>query len=139
VNWTRGEVAEVGGDGEITISYRGVDRVGLKSATQTITVKVAVTPPTVTAASASVKKGHRATFAFNVTAVTPTAQVIIQLRSRSGRTLSTHRFAGVPSNADMTRSFRVDLKKGVYEIRVGAVDEAGNEQTRRGSGTLTVR
>jgi hypothetical protein len=86
-----------------------------------------------------VKKGHRATFAFNVTAVTPTAQVIIQLRSRSGRTLSTHRFAGVPSNADMTRSFRVDLKKGAYEIRVGAVDEAGNEQTRRGSGTLTVR
>ena len=89
--------------------------------------------------STSVKKGHRATFAFNVTAVTPTAQVVIQLRSRSGKTLSTHRFSGVPTNAEMSRSFRVGLKKGEYHIRVGAVDEAGNKQTRRGSATLTVR
>jgi hypothetical protein len=139
VNWTQGEVAEIGGDGETTISYRGVDKVGLVSATQTITVKVASTPPTVTAVSTSVKKGHRATFAFNVTAVTPTAQVVIQLRSRSGKTLSTHRFSGVPTNAEMSRSFRVGLKKGEYHIRVGAVDEAGNKQTRRGSATLTVR
>jgi hypothetical protein len=138
-NWTRGETAQVGGDGEITISYRGVDKVGLKSATQTIPVKVASTPPTVTATNTSVKMGHTATFAFNVTAVTPTARIVIQLRSRSGRTLSTHRFSNVPTNAEMSRSFRVDLKKGKYDIRVGAVDEAGNEQTRRGSATLTVR
>jgi hypothetical protein len=138
-NWTPGEVAAVGGDGETTISYRGVDKVGLMSVTQTITVKVASTPPTVSATSTSVKKGHRATFAFNVTAVTPTAQVVIQLRSKSGRTLSTHHFSNVTANAEMSRAFRVHLKKGVYDIRVGAVDEAGNEQTRIGSATLTVR
>jgi hypothetical protein len=138
-NWTRGESAQVGGDGETTISYRGVDQVGLMSAAQTITVKVASTPPTVTAKDASVKSGHRATIAFNVTAVTPAAQVVIQLRSRSGKTLSAHRFSNVPTNAEMSRSFRVDLRKGSYEIRVGAVDEAGNEQTSRGSATLTVR
>jgi hypothetical protein len=137
--WMRGERAEVGGDGETTVSYRGVDNVGLTSATQSITVKVASTPPTATAANASVKKGHRATFRFNVTAVTPTVQVVIQLRSRSGKTLSTHRFGNVTANAAMSRSFHVDLKKGAYEIRVGAVDEAGNEQIRRGSATLTVR
>ena len=137
--WTRGERAEVGGDGVITVSYRGVDNVGLMSQTQTITVQVASTPPTVTAQNVSVKKGNRATFPFAVTAVTPTAGITIQLRSSSGRTLSTHRFAGVPTNAEVTRSFRVDLKKGKYDIRVGAVDEAGNEQTRRGSATLTVR
>jgi len=138
-NWTRGESAQVGGDGEITISYRGVDKVGLMSAVQTITVKVASTPPTVTATDTSVKKGHRATFAFYVSAVTPSAQVVIQLRSKRGKTLSTHRFINVPTNAGMSRSFLVDLKKGTYEIRVGAVDEAGNEQTIRGSATLTVR
>jgi len=138
-HWTQGEVAEVGRDGETTISYRGVDRVGLMSATQTIKVKVASTPPTVTATNSSVTKGHRAAFTFNVTAVTPTARIVIQLRSRSGKTLSTHRFSGVPTNAEMSRAFRVDLKKGKYDIRVGAVDEAGNEQTRRGSATLTVR
>ena len=139
VNWTRGESAQVGGDGEITISYRGVDKVGLMSAVQTITVKVASTSPTVTATDTSVKKGHRATFAFYVSAVTPSAQVVIQLRSKRGKTLSTHRFINVPTNAGMSRSFLVDLKKGTYEIRVGAVDEAGNEQTIRGSATLTVR
>ncbi len=138
-NWTRGESAQIGGDGETTISYRGVDKVGLVSAAQTITVKVASTPPTVTATDSTVKKGQRAIFGFNVTAVTPTAQVIIQLRSRSGRTLSTHRFSNVTTNAEMSRSFRVDLKKGTYSIRVGAVDAAGNEQTGRGSATLTVR
>ena len=139
LNWTRGEIARVGGDGETTILYRGVDKVGLTSATQTITVKVASTPPTVTATDTSVKRGDRATFTFDVTAVTPTAQVVIQLRSRSGRTLSTHRYSGVPTNAELSRSFRVNLEKGKYEIRVGAVDQVGNEQTRRGSATLTVR
>jgi hypothetical protein len=139
LNWTRGELAQVGGDGETTILYRGVDKVGLTSATQTITVKVASTPPTVTATDTSVKRGDRATFTFDVTAVTPTAQVVIQLRSRSGRTLNTHRYSGVPTNAELSRSFRVNLKKGKYEIRVGAVDQAGNEQTRRGPATLTVR
>ena len=138
-NWTRGESAQVGGDGEVTITSRGVDKVGLVSAAQTITVKVASTPPTVSATDTSVKKGHRATFAFNVTAVTPSAQVVIQLRSKSGKTLSTHRFSSVTTNAEMSRSFRVDLKKGTYDIRVGAVDEAGNEQTRKSSATLTVR
>ena len=139
VNWTRGESAQVGGDGETTVSYRGVDKVGLVSAVQTITVKVASTPPTVTAKDARAKSGHRAAFAFNVSAVTPTAQVVIQLRSMSGRTLSTHRFSNVTANADTLRSFRVDLTKGTYDIRVGAVDEAGNEQSSKGSATLTVR
>jgi len=67
-------VAQVGGDGEIAISYRGVDKAGLMSAAQTVAVKVASTPPTATAADTSVRKGQRATFACNVTAVTPAAR-----------------------------------------------------------------
>lgn len=139
VAWTRGETAAVGGDGLITVSYRGVDNAGLVSATQSITVRVASTPPTVRARDASVKKGRKATFRFNVTAVTPAAQIVIEVRSRSGRTLSTHRYARVTTNADVSRSLRVGLKKGSYVIRIGAVDEAGNVQSRRGTATLTVR
>ena len=138
--WTKGEVAAVGGDGEITVTYHGVDKVGIKSADQTIVVKVASTPPTVTAKNASVKKGHKATFKFTVTAVTPMAsRVVIQIRTKSGRTLSSHSYANVTTNAQAMRSFRVNLPKGKYNIRIGAVDQAGNEQTRRGSATLTVK
>ena len=138
VNWAKGETAQVGGDGETTISYRGVDKVGLVSATQTITVKVASTPPTVSAKNASVRSGGKATFRFNVTAVTPSANVVIELRTRSGRTLSTHRFANVTTKADVSRSFRVGLAEGTYNIRIGAVDQAGNEQTTKGAARLTV-
>ena len=137
--WTSGEVASVGGDGEITVTYHGVDKVGLMSADQTIMVMVASTPPTVTGGNVSVKKGKKATFHFNVTSVTPTAQVIIQIRTKSGRTVSTHHYANVTTGMDMTRSFKVNIKKGKYNIRIGAVDQAGNVQTRRGGGTLTVK
>ena len=137
-DWTKGEVASVGGDGEITITYHGVDKVGIMSADQTIMVKVASTPPTVTGANASVKKGKKATFKFNVTSVTPTGQVTIQIRTKSGRTLSTHHYNGVPTGAGQ-KSFTINLKKGKYNIRIGAVDQAGNVQTKRGTGTLTVK
>ena len=137
--WAMGETAEVGGDGEITVTYHGVDKVGIRSADQTITVKVASTPPTVTGGNASVKKGHKATFKYNVTAVTPTAQVIVQIRTKSGRTLSTHHYVDQTTNVDGSVSFTVNLPKGKYGIRIGAVDQAGNVQTKRGTGTLTVR
>ncbi len=86
--WTKGEQAQVGGDGEITITYRGVDNVGLMSANQTIVVKVASTPPTVTAQNATAKAGKlwkNPTITFNITAVTPTATAVIQIRTLNGK------------------------------------------------------
>ena len=140
-NWTKGEVASVGGDGEITVTYHGVDKVGLKSADQTIMVMVASTRPSLTGGNVSVRKGGRATFMFNITAVTPTAtSVVIEIRNKNtGRTYITKRYANVTTNSDQTRSFRVNLKKGKYNIRIGATDAAGNVQAKRGGGTLTVR
>jgi hypothetical protein len=138
-NWTTGEDAEVGGDGEITVTYRGVDNVGLMSANATIVVKVASTGPSVVGANASAKKGNKATFKFNVTSVTPQVRVVIQIRTKSGRTLSTHHYADQTTNLDGSVSFKIDLPKGKYDIRIGAVDQAGNVQTKRGTGTLTVR
>jgi hypothetical protein len=113
--WTTGETAEVDGDGEIAITYHGVDKVGIKSADQTITEKVASTPPTVTGGNATVKKGHKATFTYNVTAVTPTAQVIVQIRTESGRTLSTHHYADQTTNVDGSVSFKIDLPE--WQVR----------------------
>ena len=142
--WTKAnESAEVGGNSPkagTVVTYRGVDMVGIKSANATITVKVASTPPTVAANNASVTRGNKASFKFTVTAVTPKApRVIIQIRTRSGQTLSSHNFANVDTNAQVSRSFRINLPKGKYNIRISAVDEAGNVQTRRGAGTLTVK
>jgi hypothetical protein len=137
--WTKGEVAAVGGNGEITVTYHGVDKVGIVSANQTIMVKVASTGPSVKGANASAKKGKKATFKFNVTSVTPQVRVAIQIRTKSGRTVSTHNYANVTANSDQSRSFRVNYPKGKYNIRISAVDQAGNNQTMRGTGTLTVK
>ena len=142
--WTQGNQAQVGGDGVITITYHGVDNVGIVSANQTIEVKVASTPPTVTAQNASAKAGKQwknPTITFNITAVTPTATAVIQIRTLSGKTISTHHYANVPTGQDVSKTFTLNtgLKAGKYNIRVGAVDQAGNVQTKRGTATLTVR
>jgi len=138
--WTSGEDAEVGGNGVITVTYRGVDNVGLKSANATIVVKIASTPPTVTAQSAKAKSGKNPTITFNITAVTPSATAVIQIRTLGGRTISTHHYANVATGSDQSRRFTVTppLPPGKYNIRVGAVDMAGNVQTKRGSSTLIV-
>jgi hypothetical protein len=75
-----------------------------------------------------------------VTAVTPkAARVTVQIRTKSGKTLSTRRYFNVTTNSALTRSFKVNLKKGKYVIRVFAVDLAGNSAGVTGSGTLTVK
>jgi hypothetical protein len=138
--WTKGDTATISDNGEITVSFRAVDKVGIVSATETTVVKVSTTRPTVTGGDVTVKKGKKATFSFNVTAVTPTANnVVIEIRTKSGRTVSSHRFNNVPTNSDQTRAFKINLKKGKYNIRIGATDAAGNVQSKRGTGTLTVK
>jgi len=137
--WNKGEEAEIGGNGEITVTYHGVDKVGLKSADQTIVVKVASTGPSVKSWSTSAKKGTKATFKFNVTSFTPKVRVIIQIRTRDGRTVSTHSFANVTAGSDQMRSFVVNYPKGKYNIRISAIDQAGNHETQKGGGTLTVK
>ncbi len=99
------------------------------------------TRPSVTGGNVTVKKGHKATIRFNVTAVTPTAtSVVIEIRNKAtGKTYITKRYANVTTNSDQTRSFKVNLKKGKYNIRIGATDAAGNVQAKRGGGTLTVK
>jgi len=140
--WHQGETATITGNSPKTgtvVTYHGVDMVGIKSADQTITVKVAATPPSVVAFNTTVKRGHRATFRFTVTSVTPRANVTILIRSLTGQTLSSHTYDLLVSGSQNSRSFVVHLKKGRYFIRIGAVDEAGNTQVKRGTAMLTVK
>ncbi len=139
--WTKGEVASVGGDGEITVTYHGVDKVGIKSADQTIMVKVASTPPTVTAKNTSVKKGKKATFKFTVTAVTPMAsRVIIQIRTKSGRTLSSHSYANVTVNGRRCPSPSESTSRRASTTSASAPSIRPATSRREGaSATLTVK
>ena len=138
VNWTQGETARFSGDGPFTVRYRGVDNVGIRSEIKTTTVLVATTKPTVAAKNATVKRGHKAKIKFNVTAVTPRASVNILVRKK-GQTYLLKRYSGVGTNKWAARSFRVNLPKGTYLIRVDAVDLAGNAQTTRGAAKLIVK
>jgi hypothetical protein len=138
-NWTTGTSVTVSRNGATTVSYRAVDNVGLVSATQTVTVKVSTSPPVVTGGgNVAVRQGKKASFAFNVAANTPTCKVTIEIRSRDGRTLMTKNFVNVPTGSDQTRHFRIPLKPGRYDIRIGATDLAGQVQVPRATGTLTV-
>ena len=138
VTVNKGETAQIGGNGVITVNYRGVDKVGIRSAWLATTVSVATTGPKNAAKSAVVVKGHKATIKFKVTAVTPKASVNILIR-KNGVTKMLKRYSQVTTNAWVTRSFTVNLPKGTYLIRVDSVDLAGNVQTVRGQANLTVK
>ena len=142
-NWTKGNSAKISENGEITVSYRAVDKVGIVSATQTVKVWVSTTPPKVasTSGTITVKNGNRATFGFNVTAITPTVTLYIDIRDKAtGRTYIHKRFANVATNADGSRSFKVKMpKKGKFNYRISATDQAGNVQSVRGRGTIVVK
>jgi hypothetical protein len=137
--WTKSNIAAISQNGVITVSYRSISGSGVVEPTKSVTVKVSTTRPTITALSASVKRGHKVAIHFNITAVPPLASwVTIEIRTRSGHSLITKRYSNVTTNADMSKSIRINLPKGKYNIRVGAIDQAGNVQLTRGTGTLTV-
>ena len=133
--WTKGEVASVGGDGEITVTYHGVDKVGIMSANQTIMVKVATTGPSVDGRQRLREEGPQGHVQLQRHRGHP-ARSGSSSRSapRAAAPLSTHTYANVTANSDQSRSFTVNLKKGKYNIRISAVDQAGNNQTQRGTG-----
>ncbi len=140
VYWTRGDSAVVSQNGETTVSYRAVDRVGLVSPTASVTVKVSTTPPLVqTQRTVTVRSGRRVGIPFFVTSITPTALVKISIRTVRGLTVRTQVLNGQPTNVWVTGpTFRADLPAGRYKIRIGAIDAAGNIQAQTAFGWLKV-
>lgn len=130
--------AQVGGDGEITVIYRGVDNVGIRGENHTVVVKVATTGPSNQVKNATVKKGKNVTVKFKINAVTEKASVNILFR-KNGKTFMLKRYSQVTTNQWVSRTFRVNIAKGKYLIRVDATDLAGNVQLKRGQANLTVK
>jgi hypothetical protein len=139
-NWTIGNSAVISKNGVVTVSYRAVDKVGLVSATQTVTVKVSTTPPVVTGGgNVSVQMNHKAMFTFTVAANTPTCVVRIQITSKAnGHVFMNKNFSNVPTGSAQTRGFKITVPAGKYNIRIGATDQAHQVQVPRAVGTLTV-
>jgi hypothetical protein len=139
-NWTKGNSAIISANGETMVSYRSVSNAGaVEVAKVTGPVLVSTIAPLVTTEAASVKKGNKAKIHFAVASVTPlAATVVIEIR-QSGQTKIMHRYNNVTANTSQSKSFRVNLPKGKYWIRVGAVDQAGNVQATMAIARLTVR
>lgn len=136
--WTQGTTAVISGDGAITVRYRSVSGAGAAETAQQVIVKVARTRPRVAARDASVKRGKKVTIKFRVSAVTPRAAVTILVR-KNNKTRITKRYTAVATNTWQSRSFTVNLLKGTYQLRVNAVDQAGNTQAASGQATLRVK
>lgn len=70
----------------------------------------------------------------------PTARVVIRIRSKAGKMLKTLPAATVATNAAAKVTWaRCRLAPGTYRYQVLAVDAAGNAQSRIGAGNLRVR
>jgi hypothetical protein len=138
--WTKGNSAIISENGQVDVAYHAVDKVGIASADKHVTVMISTTPPVVSGGgNVSVKSGQKASFTFSVDANTPTCRVTIQITDKAtGRIYMNKNFKNVATGSDQTKGFKIPLKAGKYNIRIGATDLAGQTQVPRAVGTLTV-
>ena len=91
----KGEVAQIGGNGVITVNYRGVDKVGIRSDWKATTVSVSTTRPTVTRWQRHRQEGQEGDHSTSTSPRSRRRPTTSSSRSarKSGRTLvSSHRF-----------------------------------------------
>ncbi len=93
-------------------------------------------------ARALVRRGAVAKLAYRVADTAPnggSADVVISIISREGKTVKKATVAGATVNKSLRFTFRCRLKKGTYKVRISATDAAGNAQAKAGWGGLTVK
>ncbi|HEX5641855.1 MAG TPA: hypothetical protein VFZ86_05885 [Thermoleophilia bacterium] len=130
---------DVTGQGTHTVRYRSIDKDGNVETTQACTVRIDGEKPVTSARAASVRRGARVTLRYRVRDLTPTANVRLVVKTRSGRTRATLRLGRRGTNVLRAARWRCPLARGVYVVAVYATDEAGNRQARPGTARLTVR
>jgi hypothetical protein len=110
-------------------------------ATRTFTVRIdSVGPTTEALANATVRRGRTATLRYRVNdALSPKAKVTIRIRKLSGRLVKSLPVVTRTTNAATSSRFTCGLAKGRYRFYIEAKDLAGNKQSTKGYGTLTVR
>ncbi len=143
-SWTVGSryTVPVSAQGSIAVTVQAFDwcnHIGTAQAT----VKIDATKPgTQTLGNATVKKGQTAVLKYRVTepaGLSPTADVVISVKSRRGATVQTLKAPGVSVNAAQAQSFACTLPKGTYTWYVSATDLAGNRQANVATAKLTVK
>ncbi len=90
----------------------------------------------------SVKRGTTAKLRFQISEPaghSPSAEVVIRIRTKGGKTVKTIGISRVPMNVRQTCSFKVTLKTGSYKWCVSATDLAGNTQANIDSASFTVK
>ena len=129
--------------GAHTITYHATDAAGNAEAEQALTVNVdSVRPSTRAPHSASVRRHHTATLAYEALDATPNggmASVVITIKNSRGRTVKTLHLGQKPVNTLLKATFRCSLRAGTYRFFVQATDAAGNTQSNIASQTLKVR
>jgi hypothetical protein len=136
------DVAEHSTDAQ-TVLYRSVDSAGNVETARSCVTRIDTCPPVTFARPVKGRRGAPVKFHVTVTDAipgSPTATVVIKIRSRAGKLLRTLPAAPVATNAAAVVTWaRCRLSPGTYRYEVKAIDAAGNAQSRIGGNTLTVR
>jgi cytochrome c len=136
------DVAVPASAGTHTIAYHATDVAGNAEAEKTFTVNVDTSKPMTSASAASVVKGRKATLKYRIADVAPnagTATVVIKIKNRSGKVVTTIKAGSKAVNTALSAKFTCKLAKGTYKYYVYATDVAGNAQSKAGSAKLTVK
>ena len=143
-SWAQGTscTVPVADQGSIPVTVQAFDWCNHIGTAQ-VTVKIDATKPgTQTLGSVTVRRGQTAVLKYRVTepaGLSPTAAVVIAVRSRRGATVQTFKEPAVPVNAAQAESFPCTLPRGTYTWSVSAVDLAGNRQANVATATLKVK
>jgi hypothetical protein len=134
--------ADHSGDGAQKILLRAADAAGNVARARVVTVRIDTRKPQPRAAwAARVVRGHTASLRFYISDVrpgSPTATVIVKVRTLAGRSVKTLVGHG-PTDRSLSARFVCWLAKGSYRFTVYATDAAGNAQVAPASNRLTVR
>ena len=96
--------------------------------------------PVTAARDAVVRRGKMATVRFKVRDnLSATAEVTLVVKNRAGKVVKTVCAGAKATNTLVGKSFKADLRRGRYTVRVMAGDLAGNWQRRAAAGVLVVR
>jgi beta propeller repeat protein len=129
------------GDGPKTISFQFKDEAGNETPVITITVYLDTCgPTTVTPMVGHATRGGTGLIRFKVKdALSPKADVTIQVRNHAGKVVKVMKLSKAPTNRVLAKKWSCHLRRGTYRYRVLATDLAGNHQVKAGSNRLLVR